>query len=176
MHNAARRCGKETIVSTITPGRMTARHSGPVTVFLIGVRLNRLHRIDKWLPVVRAMPPMIAELAARPESGFLGAETMLRGPRTLVMVQYWRDFESLESYARDRQQRHWPAWTAFNKAIGNGGAVGIFHETYVVTAHQHETIYVNMPAFGLGKVSGMWPATGSRDAARSRMSGEAEGE
>jgi len=79
-------------VSTITRGRMTARHSGPVTVFLIGVRLNRLHRIDKWLPVVRAMPPMIAELSARPESGFLGAETMLRDPRTLVMVQYWRDF------------------------------------------------------------------------------------
>lgn len=150
-------------------GRYTAIHDGPITVFLIGMRINRLWRADKWLPVARAMGPMIAELSQRPQSGFLGAEAMLRNWRTVVMLQYWRDFQSLEAYARDRSQSHWPAWTAFNKAVGTSGTVGIFHETYVVERGRSETIYANMPPFGLGRVSGVRPATGSRNDARSRM-------
>jgi hypothetical protein len=162
--------GARTMESRIKAGRFTADFNGPITVFLIGLRINRLARIDKWLPVARRMGPMIEELSRQPDSGFLGAETMLRGLRTLAMVQYWRDFDSLEAYARDREQRHWPAWTAFNKAVGADGTVGIFHETYVVDAHRHETIYVNMPPFGLGKVSGLQSANGSRNEARARMS------
>jgi hypothetical protein len=157
-------------MAAITPGRFTAQHEGSVTVFVIGMRINQLWRFDKWVPVARAMEPMVAELSRRPESGFLGAEPMLRDLRTIVMLQYWRDFDSLEAYARDREQRHWPAWTAFNKAVGSSGTVGIFHETYVVPAGGHETIYANMVPFGLGKVGGVTPATGSRQAARSRMS------
>lgn len=94
---------------------------------------------------------------------------MLRDLRTLCMIQYWRDFDSLEAYARDRRQSHWPAWAAFNNAVGNDGTVGIFHETYAVQAGNHETIYVNMPAIGLGRVAGLQKATGSRTEARSRM-------
>jgi Domain of unknown function (DUF4188) len=56
---------------TINLGRFTADDRGPITVFVIGMRINKFHRIDKWLPVARAMGPMIAELSAQPESGFL---------------------------------------------------------------------------------------------------------
>jgi len=153
---------------------MTAAHNGPLVVFIIGMRINRLYRLDKWLPVARAMGPMIAELSRDPDSGFLGATTALAGLRTIMLAQYWRDFDSLEAYARARDKRHWPAWTAFNRAVGTDGTVGIFHETYVVEAGAHETIYVNMPGFGLGKVSGTQPATGSRDAARSRLRDSAD--
>ena len=73
-------------------------------------------------------------------------------------------------YARDRNREHWPAWTAFNKAVGSDGSVGIFHETYAVPAGQHETIYANMPPFGLGRCRGTVPATGSRTE-RARGSG-----
>lgn len=156
-------------MAEIIPARMTAAHEGPLVVFLIGMRFNKLHRIDKWLPVVRAMGPMIAELAQDPASGFLGWQTSLAGPRTLLLTQYWRDFEALESYARARDRRHWPAWIAFNKAVGTDGSVGIFHETYTVAADGYETIYANMPPFGLGKVAGLVPATGNRNAARERM-------
>jgi hypothetical protein len=156
-------------MSTIVPARMTAAHEGPVVVFVIGMRINAFRKLGKWLPVARAMGPMIAELSRNPESGFLGTEYLIRGLRTVVLLQYWRDFDSLEAYARDRDQRHWPAWVAFNKAVGTDGTVGIFHETYVVPAGAHETIYANMPPFGLGKVSGLAPATGSRNEARSRM-------
>jgi hypothetical protein len=157
------------VISTIIPGRMTASHDGSVVVFIIGMRINRLFRPDKWLPVVRAMGPMIAELARDPESGLLGWQTMFAGPRTIMLTQYWRDFDHLEAYARARDRQHWPAWLALNKAIGDDGTVGIFHETYAIAAGGHETIYANMPLFGLGKVSGVIPATGSRNAARERM-------
>lgn len=153
----------------IIKGRSTASFSRDLTVFVIGMRVNRLLRLDKWLPVARAMGPMIRELTARPESGFLGSEPMLRGLRTVCLLQYWRDFDSLEAYARDRDQSHWPAWTAFNKAVGGNGTVGIFHETYVVPAGSYETIYANMPPIGLGRIAGLKPATGSRSEARTRM-------
>jgi hypothetical protein len=155
----------------ILPGRFTANHAEPLTVFLIGMRINKLHRIDKWLPVARAMKPMIAELSARPESGFLGSERMLCGPRCLIFLQYWRDFSCLEAYARDRNQSHWPAWAAFYRHSNQGEAVGIFHETYCVTKGSHETVYGNMPPFGLGKVAGLIPAPGARNKARDRMNG-----
>ncbi|WP_226019604.1 DUF4188 domain-containing protein [Novosphingobium sp. FKTRR1] len=163
-------------MSTIIPGRMTAAHQGALVVFIIGMRINHFHKLRKWLPVVRAMGPMIAELSADPGSGFLGTEFTLAGLRTIQMVQYWRDFESLEAYARARERQHWPAWLAFNKAIGSDGTVGIYHETYVVPAGGLETIYGNMPPIGLGKVAGLVPATGSRNEARSRMKAAAQAE
>jgi hypothetical protein len=153
----------------ILPGRHTANFDEPVVVFVIGMRINAFLKFGKWLPVARAMGPMITELSARPDSGFLGAEFMLRNLRTVVLLQYWRDFDSLEVYARDRDQQHWPAWTAYNKAIGNSGTVGIFHETYCVPRGGFESIYANMVPFGLGAIAGVVPATGSRNEARSRM-------
>lgn len=154
---------------TIINGRMTDDHAGPLVVFLIGMRINHFHKVGRWLPVIKAMGPMLRELSANPESGFLGTEFALCSPRQLLLLQYWRDFDSLETYARDRDALHWPAWSAFNKAIGNDGTVGIYHETYAVAAGAHECIYGNMPPFGLGRFAGLVPATGSRNAARERM-------
>ena len=153
----------------ILTGRHTSAHAEPLIVFIIGMRINHFHKVGKWLPVARAMRPMIEELSADPDSGFMGAELMRQGLRTIVLVQYWRDFERLEAYARDRERKHWPAWTAFNKAVGSDGTVGIFHETYSVQQGGFETIYGNMPPWGLGRVSGTLQATGSRNEARSRM-------
>lgn len=154
---------------SIIPGRMTDAHSGPLVVFLIGMRINHFRRIGKWLPVFRAMGPMIRELSMNPDSGFLGTEYALCSPRQILLIQYWRDFDSLEAYARDRDAQNCPAWTEFNRRIGNDGTVGIYHETYAVAGGAHETVYANMPPFGLARFSGSVPATGSRNAARERM-------
>ena len=86
-----------------------------------------------------------------------------------MLLQYWKDFDSLERYARSKDEKHWPAWVAFNRNIGSDGTVGIFHETYVVQGGAYETVYGNMPSFGLGKVAGLVDATGSRNEARDRM-------
>lgn len=154
---------------TIVPGRVTADYDGSLVVFIIGMRINRLWKIGRWLPVLRAMPRMLAELGNDAGSGFLGADFLFRSPRSPVLVQYWRDFQSLERYARAEDAQHRPAWRAFNAAAGRDGSVGIYHETYIVERHGHETIYANMPSTGLGKVTGTVPATGHRSSARQRL-------
>src|SRR5688572_16282041 len=152
-------------MTKVIPQRMTAQIEGDFVVFLIGMRINKPWKLHKWLPVFFAMPRMLKELERRPESGFLGA---VFGPK--VIVQYWRSFEHLETYARSRDGLHWPAWVAFNKRMANSRAdVGIWHETYLVRAHEYEAIYSGMPPFGLGKIGKLVPATGQRDTARGRV-------
>jgi hypothetical protein len=116
------------------------------------------------------MPPMLDELSRHPECGLLGWEALRSGLRTFLFLQYWRDFEGLDTYANDARFAHLPAWKAFNRAAKAGAAVvGVFHETYVVPAGCHETINVDMPLFGLPKAAGTRPATGSRQIARERL-------
>lgn len=163
-------------MSSIRSERLTAQHDGLLVVFIIGMRVNHVHKLHKWLPVARAMGPMIAELSRDPDSGFMGTEYLLRGARTLLLLQYWRDFDSLERYARATDRAHRPAWAAFNRAVGTDGSVGIFHETFVVQPGAHESVYVNMPPFGLGKAARLVPATGTRSEARGRMGGPGDSE
>jgi hypothetical protein len=149
------------------PGRFSAEIEGDFVVFLIGMRINKWWRPDKWLPVFVAMPRMLKELAAHPESGFLGAWSA-----GLIGVQYWRSFGQLEAYARSRDNAHWPAWTAFNRRMRHSrDDVGIWHETYLVRAGQYEAIYSGMPSRGLGKAARLVPAEGARDSARGRLAG-----
>ncbi len=149
--------------------RVTASIDGDIVVFLIGMRINRLWKIHKWLPVALAMPRMVRELYADPSSGFLGAHAWFG--ITTVMLQYWRSFDHLETYAKDRSQQHLPAWAAFNRAVGISGDVGIWHETYCIRPGEYECIYNNMPAFGLAKATRVVPASGYRDSAAGRMQG-----
>jgi hypothetical protein len=85
-------------------------------------------------------------------------------------VQYWRSFEQLEAYARSKDHGHWPAWSAFNRNVkASSGDVGIWHETYRVRAGEYEALYGSMPAYGLGKVGALVPASGRRESARGRI-------
>lgn len=127
-------------MSAIFRGRFTAQIDGPFVVFIIGMRINRLLAIHKWLPVARAMGPMIRHLQAHRESGLLHAQPYLYW-RGAALVQYWRSFEHLEHFARDPKASHLDAWKHFNRAVGAGGSVGIWHETYVVQANQYECVY-----------------------------------
>ena len=154
-------------MAQVIPNRMTAEIDGDFVVFLIGMRINKPWKIHKWLPVFLAMPRMLKELEGHAESGFLGHIFSLG-----VIVQYWRSFEQLEAYARNKDQEHWPAWMAFNEKIGNSrGDVGIWHETYQAHAGEYETVYSGMPPFGLGKVGKLVPASGRRESARDRFAG-----
>jgi len=142
---------------------------GEFVVFLIGMRVNKPWKLHKWLPVFLAMPKMLKELEARPESGFLGHSGLGK-----IIVQYWRSFEQLETYARDKESRHWPAWVDFNRRVGNSrDDVGIWHETYLIKPGNYEAVYSGMPPFGLGKVGKLVVATGKREGARDRMTASA---
>ncbi|WP_213954803.1 DUF4188 domain-containing protein [Variovorax sp. dw_954] len=147
--------------------RLAASLDEPFVVFMIGMRINSLVMVHKWLPVATAMPRMIKELYEKPELGFLHAESWFG--RTTIMVQYWRTLDQLLAYARNKEAVHLPAWRAFNKAVGTNGSVGIWHETYVASPGTYENIYVNMPPFGLGKVGSVYPAMAGKQTAASRM-------
>jgi hypothetical protein len=155
-------------MAKVFAGRYSARMDGPFVVFLIGMRVNRLWALHKWIPVARAMPPMIRELYANKESGFLRAEFMVTW-RGVATIQYWRSFEHLHAYVHARNAKHLPAWAAFNRSVGGDGSVGIWHETYQVAAGQYECVYANMPRWGLAATGEHLPAVGRLNDARSRM-------
>ena len=147
--------------------RLYAQLEGDFVVFLIGMRINTPWKLHKWWPVGRAMPRMLKELQEQPELGMLGGE--LWGGRTTILVQYWRSAEHLFAYARNKDAQHLPAWRAFNRAVGTSGDVGVWHETYVVSPGTYENIYVNMPAFGLGKVGTLSGVAGGLQSAQARL-------
>lgn len=151
--------------------RLAATIEGEFVVFLIGARINKPLAVRKWLPVVRAMPAMLTELAQHPELGLLHARSHF-GLRNVMMVQYWRSWEKLHAYATGTTHVHLPAWQRFRREVSD--EVGIWHETYRVRPGDYETIYHNMPAYGLGLAGRAVPAEGPMRSANGRL-GEATG-
>ena len=159
--------------TNLIDGRMTAASEGEVVVFLIGMRINSLTALRSWVPVARAMGPMLAELSREKGSGLLGHQFLLGFPRVLYVVQYWDSKEKLLAYASAPDKAHRPAWAAFNRRLREGrGKVGFWHETYAVPAGSYESIYMNMPEVGLGRATGVVPVgrRGERAADRLRVS------
>ena len=71
-----------------------------------------------------------------PERGLRSHVLLTASPRTYYVVQYW---ESKEKAGRTRQR------------------VGLWHEAYVVPEGSYESIYADMPAFGLAVAHGQVP-------------------
>lgn len=146
--------------------RVSANPDREFVVFLIGMRINRLWKIHKWVPPFWAMLRMLVRLRKLPseQTGCLGTIVATPG----LIVQYWRSFEDLEAFAHDAP--HQPAWANFNRAVRKArGDVGIWHETYLVRPEDHESLYSGMPLHGLGKAMGIVPAQGRMSTARKRL-------
>ncbi len=155
--------------------RYTASIGKPVVLFLIGMRVNRLWDVRRWAFVTAAMPKMLRELEQRPGSGILWHRTYLSLP-VIMVQQYWESFEKLLAYAQDKGASHFPAWGEFNRRIGySNGAVGIWHETYLVEPGKFECVYGNMPAFGLAAATSRVKAEGRLAAAKDRFALERYG-
>ncbi len=152
-------------MNPIMPGRQTASIEGPFVVFIIGVRINKWLAIRQWLPVLQAMGPMLKELYENRELGFLDGASFISG-RGVSIVQYWRSYDQLEHYAHSA--KHLSAWQNFNRKSRAGEAVGIYHETYLVENGAYESIYVNMPATGLGRAGELRPIGAGRETSRER--------
>ena len=151
--------------------RVTAEvRNDEFAVFLIGMRVNKLWKVHKWLPVARAMGRMLKELHQADGLGLKHVESW--GGRTSIMVQYWESFDALEDYALAKAREHLPAWAEFNKAVASSGDVGIWHETYVIKPGQFECVYNNMPRFGLSRAFETIPASGAYARARTRLGQE----
>jgi hypothetical protein len=157
-------------MAKIIKGRIAAEvpESGAV-VFLIGMRINQVWAVWKWLPVFIAMPRMLIELMKNPELGLVGYPRTFVSGRLIMVWQQWSSFEKLEQYSKSQENNHLPAWKAFNKSARNNSSVGIFHETYLLGPNTAEGMYVNTPALGLAKAFGEVPAEGSMQTARKRL-------
>ena len=148
--------------------RVTAAIEGDFVVFLIGMRINKLWKVRKWLPVFLAMPRMIRELERRPESGFLGAKVRGKpaatdGGPVLALLRAARGLRAQQG----RRATGRPG-SSSTSASGSSGDVGIWHETYLVPAGGFDSVYNNMPPVGLGAVTELVPAAGRRATAAGR--------
>lgn len=154
----------------IDPRRTTHSYDGEeLVVFLIGMRINKPWRVREWLPVFRAMPPMLEELSIDPDSGLLGYR-MAIGAGGPTIIQYWSSAQQLYAYASDPNARHRPAWAAFNRLARKApGVVGIWHETFVV--ERAESIYAGMPTTGLAKATAVVPVSSRGDRGADRLAG-----
>jgi len=107
-----------------------------LVVIYLGMRVNAIAGIKTLL----GFGPKIAQSVAAQPDGLLLHENLVFSllPPHVGMRQYWRDFESLESWARSEPHRQW--WQSF---LQGSGGTGFWHETYFMGGGM-EAVYDNM--------------------------------
>ena len=107
-----------------------------LVVIYLGMRVNRL----TGLKTLFGFGPRIADSVNASPDGLLLHENFLFSmfPPHAGMRQYWRDFDSLERWARSDPHREW--WTRF---LRDSGGTGFWHETYFMRGGM-EAVYDDM--------------------------------
>jgi hypothetical protein len=133
-----------------------------LVVIYLGMRVRRLGGLKTLL---RFGPRINAAVAAKPE-GLLLHENVFFSlyPVHAGMRQYWRDFQSLENWARSLPHQDW--WKEF---LRDSGGTGFWHETYFMRGGM-EAIYddVNAP-LGFSAFAPVQAARGPMFNARKRL-------
>jgi hypothetical protein len=146
-----------------TISRRTVDLSGfpDMVVIYLGMKVRSLG----GLRTVLRFGPRISRAIADKPPGMLLHESLLFSiyPLHVGMRQYWRDFDSLERWARSMPHQQW--WQDF---VRNSGGTGFWHETYFIRGGM-EAIYddLNSPV-GLMNFAPLHPAEGARFSARQR--------
>jgi len=159
-------------------GSTTAAAEGDVVVLLIGMRINHFWAVHQWLPVMLSMFRMLGELARDHDRGLLGRVLLTASPRTYYIVQYWQSKEQLYAFATSPDMLHHKAWAVVNRKKRQGkarGHVGLWHETYIAPEGSYESIYFDMPAFGLAKAHGQVPIERGGRSAKDRFAHRSAG-
>jgi hypothetical protein len=132
-----------------------------LVVIYLGMRVRTL----TGLKTLGGFGPKIAKSAADRPDGLLRHEVFLWSlfPPHAGIRQYWRDFESLERWARSEPHRLW--WKNF---LRDSGGTGFWHETYFMRGGI-EAIYDDIaPPTGLLSFAPNIPARGSLFSSRQR--------
>ncbi len=146
-----------------TPDRTTVDLSQypDLVVIYLGMRAKSLRGVRTLM----AFGPKISKSVAAKPDGLLLHENMLFSlvPPHAGMRQYWRDFDSLERWARTLPHMEW--WQTF---LRDRGGTGFWHETYPRRG-EVESIYIDMPPVGMAKFAPLTQARGSMFSARRRL-------
>lgn len=113
-----------------------------LVVIYLGMRVNVLRGVATLL----GFGPKIAAIGKDKPDGLLAHENIVYSlfPLHIGMRQYWRDFDSLENWARSEPHRDW--WKGFLK---DSKGTGFWHEAYFRRGGM-EAVYVDIPdRFGL---------------------------
>ena len=132
-----------------------------LVVIYLGMRVNAWYGLKT---VVGLSPQITASHKAKPD-GLLLHEDLIFSlvPMHAGMRQYWRDWDSLEKWARSEPHRIW--WQNFLK---DSGGTGFWHETYFMRGGI-EAIYDDVPKpIGMLKFAPVKPARGPMFSARTR--------
>jgi hypothetical protein len=135
---------------------------------LVVIYLGMKVRSPRGLLTVLRFGPQISSAIAKKPIGLLLHEPLFYSlfPMHVGMRQYWRDFDSLESWARSLPHQKW--WQDF---VHDSGGTGFWHEAYFVRGGM-EAIYVDMKArFGFSGFAPVQPAEGAMFNARKRIRG-----
>ena len=131
-----------------------------LTVIYLGMRANSLRGLKT---LVNFGSKIKRAVAANPEGLLLHENILLTFfPPHAGMRQYWRDFDSLERWARTGVHAQW--WKGF---LEDRSGVGFWHETYLREG-QIESVYIDMPPVGLSQFAPVEEARGSMFSARKR--------
>ena len=138
-----------------------------LVVIYLGMKVNRFRGLGT---LMKFGPKISAAVAARPD-GLLLHENVIYSifPPHLGMRQYWRDFQSLETWARSLPHQEW--WGGF---LRDSGGTGFWHETYFKRGGM-EAIYDSMSSpIGFMTFGNVVPAKGAMFSARRRAGIEGE--
>ena len=137
-----------------------AEYSDLVVIYL-GMRANSFMGVKTLM----SFGPQIKKAVDDQPDGLLLHEDMIMSlvPPHGGMRQYWRDFDSLEKWARSGTHKQW--WRPY---LRDTRGTGFWHETYF-RGGQVESVYINMPPTGMSKFAGRVPARGSMFSARRRL-------
>ncbi len=133
-----------------------------LVVIYLGMRVRTL----PGLKTLFGFGPKIQGSVAQKPDGLLLHENMLYSlvPPHAGMRQYWRDFDSLQRWARSKPHQLW--WQDFVK---DSGGTGFWHETYFVRGGM-EAIYDDVnKKIGLSAFAPIEPARGAMFSARRRL-------
>src|SRR5260370_32489042 len=92
-----------------------------LVVIYLGMRVNTFTGIK----TVLGLGPQISKAVADKPDGLLLHESVFYSLRHIGMRQYWRDFESMEAWARTLPHSKW--WKVF---LRDSVGTGFWHETY----------------------------------------------
>jgi hypothetical protein len=133
-----------------------------LVVFLLGMQVNTWTGVKTLI----GFGPKISQAVEPKPEGLLAHETMLFSLRPLHLGyrQYWRDFESLEAWARSDPHKEW--WRGF---LSDTRGTGFWHELYFMRGGM-EAVYDDMKgSLGFTRFAPTLPARGPMFSARERL-------